>query len=524
MRSVFLLALLSTAASTHAARWDSSPRALSALTREVDTQVAAAEVDPRYVSVALDVAHVVGARFWDRGQRASVMGLAEVPRFDFEAPVLRRLAAPLGPAYLRVGGTDADRVVYDFPGAGAQTGAESARPRPDGTFVLTAQQWDRMSDFARALDFHIMFTLNAGRAGRDGRGDWRPDSARPLLAHAARRGDPVGVWELGNEPNVYPLLHGHYLSAGRYARDVARARALIDELTPGARLAGPAVAFWPRIGEGPSFLQFFRRFLHAGGDQVDIATWHYYPTQSFRCPVATNRARAGRVLPPRQLDEVDRWADYVARARGGRGPELWLGETGPAQCGGEPGFSDRFASTFWWLDQLGRTALAGQPVVIRQALVGGDYGLIEERDLRPSPDYWATLLWRRTMGTRVLHTSAGPADGALRLYAHCTPDGPPGAVSALLINLAADRATTVTLPGLSGRADLYSLTADAPESREVRLNGTALRASPDGDLPELLPIRVPAADGDALAAAQVTVPPLSVLFAVFPDAAAQACR
>src|SRR5919201_613535 len=99
-----------------------------------------------------------------------------------------------------------------------------------------------------------------------------------------------------------------------------------------------------------------------------------------------------------------RWAQLVERARTQYSPgaEVWLGESGNAQCGGEPGVSDALAGTLWWVDQLGALARRGQRVVFRQTLVGSDYGLLDDQTLDPRPDYWASILWKRVMGTKVL--------------------------------------------------------------------------------------------------------------------------
>ena len=50
-------------------------------------------------------------------------------------------------------------------------------------------------------------------------------------------------------------------------------------------------------------------------------------------------------------------------------------ETGHALYGGEPGLSDTYLSSIWWLDQLGLLAREGVSRVFRQSLVGSDYGL-----------------------------------------------------------------------------------------------------------------------------------------------------
>ncbi|HZA50081.1 MAG TPA: hypothetical protein VE549_05020, partial [Myxococcaceae bacterium] len=361
---------------------------------EVDGHRAVAELDPRFLSVAIDTAQVLGGEFWSRGGATkSIVGDARVPPLDLSRPELREGLRALAPVYLRIGGTAADQVRYEL-------GSAPARPHSsDLALTLTARRWEEIVAFANAGDAPLIFTLAAGPGTRDWRGAWKPDQAAMLVEHATRRGDPVAVWELGNEPNAYPLVHGigHSVSGRQLGRDLTAARAMLDRLGSPARLAAPASAFWPVIGELNPILA---RALRHGGLDVQIVTWHYYPQQSRRCPVAVRRASAERLLCPRNLDEFARWAAVVERARTRYAPraELWLGETGNAQCGGEPGVSDGMAGTLWWIDQLGALARRGHRVVVRQTLIGSDYGLLDDRTLEPRPDYWASVLWKRVMG------------------------------------------------------------------------------------------------------------------------------
>jgi heparanase 1 len=329
----------------------------------------------------------------------------------------------------------------------------------------------------------------------------------------------VEVWELGNEINAYPLLFdGFLLSGTAYAQDLKTARAMLDAEAPAARLAGPSSAYWPLIGETNPVMS---DALQAGGTVPDVVTWHYYPQQSERCPVANRPAGLDVMLDPAALDEVDVWAGQVEGLRDTFEPgrPVWLGETGNAQCGGEPGVSDRFAGTFWWVDQLGRQARRGQPVMVRQTLSGSDYGLLDDATLTPRPDYWAAVLWKRLMGPVVLDASAGVS--SLRAYAHCAvagPEVPAGAVSLALVNLA-PAPISVTLPGNGRGVDAWVLTADGLDAPEVRLGGVVLAAAADGSLPELSPRRM-----DFAAGRWLDLPATSVAFLRLPDAAAPACR
>lgn len=486
-------------------------RTVTELSVSVVTDAAIAVVDEKYLSVAIDMANVVGGAFWDPSTNTGPMGTARVQPYDFSRPRLRKLAAALAPAFLRVGGTDADRTSYEL--------ATDVRQGSKATWNLSTKQWRSLNTFAQDVGFRVIFTLNAGHSARNEQGEWDPRTARALIEDATSHKYPVDVWEFGNELNVYPVLHQQWLPPQSYSDDLQKVRWLLGEVSPKTRLAGPAVAFWPHIGEG---LPFLNSFMQVGGDLVDVVTWHYYPQQSFRCPVATNRAKSGRVLRPQELAEVDRWAKYVeqTKLKHNSHAELWLGETGGAQCGGEPELSDRFASSLWWVDQLGRIARRGQKVVVRQTLSGGDYGLVDETTLSPNPDYWASLLWRRTMGTHVLNTSVNVSDAPVQAYAHCLQGSTSNGIAIALVNEHPSQTTTVSLPHFSGTAQLYLVKAANPKSRTITINDVEPRLSTEGDVPQFLPKDLNLSPDVPL---RLPLPPLSYAFVVFPQATVPAC-
>lgn len=479
----------------------------------VATDAIVAEVDPRFISFAVDTAQVVGGRFWAPGAEVQGGGGGEVvDPYDFTRPELAKLAGALAPAMLRIGGSEADRVYYDIDGSLTEA------PEPYET-IFTGAQFDGVGEFAMANGLDVFFTLNAGPGPRDDNLAWTPDNARRLIEYSKSKGYPVRLWELGNEINGFRAIHGltFRIDAEQYAADVGVARQLVDEVDPSVPLAGPSSAYWPISGE---LDPIYPDFMPLGGGDLDVITWHYYPQQSSRCAIASFRAYSGALLQgPEPLDEIAKWAAEVETERDQHNADapIWLGETGHAQCGGEPGVSETFESTFWWLDELGQMARRGHELVVRQTLSGSNYGLIDDQTLEPRPDYYASLLWRRLMGQRVL--DAPNEDALLRSYAHCGAGGA-GSVTVVLVNIDADNAARVELPGLGARAELYALTADELTSPAMKLNGSLLSAAGDGT--------PPATTGKALngSASSVTVllEPLSSAFVTFPDAGAVACQ
>jgi len=473
----------------------------------IDTE-RVAEVDSRFLSFTVDSGQLIA------GERLG----QPVPPYDFTRSKLRKLAAELAPAYLRVGGSLADTIYYDMS---AQPLEQAPAPY---RYVLARQQWDAVCDFALDVGVEIMFTLNAGPGPRDADGLWIADNARDLIEYTLARDCPVTIWELGNEINGFIWIHGFdfTVSGQQYALDMAVARQLVDELHPAAKLAGPSSAFWPLWGES---LPVLPEFMEHGGGLIDILSWHYYPQQSQHCPIASRRATPDLLLEPEILDEVNVWADHVELMHAQHGPqaEIWLGETGSAQCGGEPEVSDRFVSNFWWLDQLGQIALRGQPVVVRQTLSNaGYYELVSDETLEPNPDWYASVMFNRLMGEGVLQINPSQPVDSARSYVHCTPSWsttyPAGAITVLVMNLAPDRELAVHFNDRAGQQqEVYQVTSSGIHERDVLLNGTELAVQADGSLP---PLTALSRDG----ATPLLLPAASYAFVVFPEADAAACR
>jgi heparanase 1 len=514
-------------------------------------------VDERYLSFTLDLGQIAEpTRFWNPDGSGETIGR---PSFDFASERMRNMAAALAPAYLRIGGTEADRVLYALE-------ADDVLPKPPPPFksVLTAKHVDALGQFALATGLHIAFTVNAGWGARTPTGEWESTQTRALMRQTRERGYPFTVWELGNEPNAWPLFQQNLaIEPEAYARDLRELAAARDAELPDARIAGPATAYWPILGEVPAMptdtwpprliRNYLPRVLRASAAHAvpDVVTWHYYPGLSTRSALAKYRpdgwslaaafvlavgglAYTRKLLPTRSvlcllmllcvcgalalavnsavrpvratgalslrdpitLDTVAHWGEAVRSEVVAlpKAVQLWLGETGSAQVGGEPGVSGRWASALWWLDQLGLLATRQHAVQCRQTLSGADYGLIDDASIEPTPDYWASVLWRRLMGTDVLRAVAAGAPPTLRVYAHRSPTSLSSSGSAtitfLAINLG-ENALELELRELSSangvQAETWLLAGSAPESRSCTINGQLATLTADGAVPHFPP-------------------------------------
>ena len=156
-------------------------------------------------------------------------------------------------------------------------------------------------------------------------------------------------------------------------------------------------------------------------------------------------------------------------------------------------------------------AKSGVQVVIHNTLAASDYGLLDETDLRPRPNYWAAWLWRQLMGTTVLDAGL-PSQSGLHVYAHCLR-GAPGGIALLVINPDRDASHALRLPGTSLR---YRLDADRLTDQQIRLNGTALALTANDELPPMT--------GLPTAADELRFPPVSITFLAMAEAGNQSCR
>lgn len=465
-------------------------------------------ISPYFLSFAIDTSQVVGGKWWNPAaeQTETGTGTHTSPVLDWSDPRLNRLTAALAPAYLRIGGSEADKTYYDL-----NSDAQRVEEAPPGYHsVMTRRQWDDLNRFAAARGLRLVFCLNNGPSARDAEGRWRPDNARELLEYSAQQGYRVSVWEMGNELNLFWYVYGpaKMVPPEIYARDLEVGRALVKEFYPRSGFAGQSAAFWPVLGEPLQFFFAFQEdYLRTAGDRTDIVGWHYYPQQSRRGPIASRRAAPARLLDPDNLNETRHWAEYVAKLRDEYAPErpLWLGEVGNAQFGGEPGVSSVYIGSLWWLDQLGQMALTGHEVVVRQTLTGMDYGMIDYPSMKPRPDYWVSLLWKKLMTGSVFPVALqGEDTEKLRAYWHGSDAGD----TVLLINLDHERAARVELPQFKQRpVDLYALTAPDVLGDRIELNGRRLATEASGAVPALPPQTLAPVDDFS-----ATVPPLGILF------------
>lgn len=458
-------------------------------------------IDARFQSYNVEMVEVTGGRFWTPYSRYKSASYSERLPTDLTNPRLRRLAAALAPAYLRVSGTWANATYF------ADADSPPARPPAGFDSVLSRKQWRGVVDFAQAVNAEIMTSFAISPGTRDAQGVWRPDQAQGLLSFTRMLGGHIAAAEFMNEPTLAATNGAPAgYDATAYRRDFAIFHDWVRRSSPETVIAGPG-----SVGDqlSPAGSGIRTRDLIAEAEPgVDRFSYHHYEALSPRCGGNDDPAQA---LSEEWLSRTDRSFEIYRALRDELAPgkPIWLTETADAACGGNARDAT-FLDTFRYLDQLGRLAKVGMQVVMHNTLAASDYGLLEERTFRPRPNYWGALLWHRLMGTTVL--DAGPAAAGLHIYAHCHPAGH-GAVTVLAINLSrrASRAIGLPLP-----AQRYTLRAARLQGSRVQLNGRTLALTAADELPDLAASPSPAG--------VIHLAPASITFLSFRNAGNPACR
>ena len=484
-------------------------------------------VDPRFVSYNVEMVEVTGGRFWkpykstanetpskpsastETNQQVGVSSdLYQFrPPINLANPRLRKLAQALGPSYVRVSGTWQNSTYFQNDGNSALTEAP-----PGFKGVLTRAEWKGVVDFAHSVDDDIVTSFAISLGTRDATGVWTPAQAHAFVEYTKSVGGSIAATEFMNEPTFAGLggAPAGY-DADAFARDAKVFGAFLRRESPQTIFLGPG-----GVGEGVSLappgvtmkLIGTEDAIKATGPIFDAFSYHFYGTVSRRC---MGNMSAGQALTPEWLDRTDIAEEFYGQLRDKYmpGKPMWLTETAEAACGGDP-FASEFVDTFRYLNQLGTLAQRGVKVVMHNTLASSDYGLLNEETLEPRPDYWAALLWKRTMGDVVLDPGV-PKNQRLRVYAHCSKEGK-GGVALVALNIDTEHEQMLGLP-----VPAQELTLSAPDltSATVMLNGIKLRAESDGSIGSL--------KADEVKSGFIRLAPSSATFLVLRSAQNNSC-
>lgn len=472
-------------------------------------------VEERYQSYNVEMVEVTGGRFWaPYGGPANEMFRQRAP-LDLTDKRLIAIARHLAPAYMRVSGTWSNNTYLEAEGE------KLTAPPPGYRQVMTRQQWRNVIAFSKAADAPIVtsFAVSSGTRGPDG--VWTTTQAQRVADLTKEAGGTIHAAEFFNEPNIPSTAEGmpKDYDATSFAFEFRIFRDWARKALPDMKIIGPGGA-----GEGaltkevPPTAMLGGKHVHSedmmkpNPGSLDAVSYHFYGSVSQRCTMlGIGTAVKDEALTRAWLDRTLLDYDFYSALRDKYEPgkPLWNTETAQAACGGSP-WASTFLDSFRYLNQNGLLAQKGVQVVMHNTLATSDYALIDRDTMTPRPNYWAAVLWRRTMGTTVLASPASPSP-ELRLYAHCLRGDKSGGVAVMALNTGT--APHTVRAGAPGTA--WVMTGAPVDTRAIKVNGTEPKLDAKGEITGLSGVPVKSS---------LNIPGRSIAFLTVPGANNAACR
>ena len=462
------------------------------------------KADPMLVSYNVEMTEVTGGTFWKAYTDAQVDGTEAFPPIqdwrdmgklqqwydpiDSTHPRLIRLAKALGPAWVRVSGTWANKTYYDFEG-------KCNGKAPEGfQNVLTKQQWLNLLDFVKAVGGKLLVSI-ANCPGIHAADEPMPFEQADLLFRTSREyGVPIAAAEFTNEPNLIALsgLPKGYTAAD-HARDHDLFGAWLKENYPECLFVGPCTVGdidmfgMGNDGAGGGMAAGFEmvtteQLLGEYQSKMDVFSYHYYNGVSERGAAMGGHWPYEAILSEQYLGIAGHCARQYTAKRDKYVPcgQMWVTESGDAGCGGNT-WASTYADVPRTLNELGQFCTVTEGVIFHNTLASSDYGFLKHGTFQPHPNYFAVKLWNTLMGDTVYDSGIPVAEGR-HVFCHSRKDGKDGCVY-LIINNSWTETTTVAFPGA---AQVYALTGNGGmRSRTMCLNGRELKLGEDDALPAL---------------------------------------
>ena len=255
-RAAFYMAIFLTSLGAAAFSADAGSESSAAIAPDKMPRIGT--VDERYQSYNVEMLEVTGGKFWkpygpeldallkQPAPSAAPSSSGDTPAgmnpglYQYRPPIdltnarLRKLAAALGPAYVRVSGTWANSTY--FP----DTDKAPAEPPAGFSGVLKRDQWKGVVDFSKAVDAGIVTSFATSVGTRDPAGVWTTEQAKRLLDYTKSVGGHIAAAEFMNEP-TFAAMGGAPAGydAAAYGRDFKVFRAFAKQAVPNMLILGP---------------------------------------------------------------------------------------------------------------------------------------------------------------------------------------------------------------------------------------------------------------------------------------------
>ena len=404
-------------------------------------------VEPQYISTTMDW-WGLGTESWDN---------SSILNADLQNPNLKALAKGLGPCFLRIGGSQADQILYymnkhsDISNKSINIDkylsneeeealAHECQRKPQK--CLTSSRWDAILDFAHKSDMRIVFTLayirhTTNENGINDMHDWDSTNARSLLEYTASSNHAHLIYgfELGNElrhkgkmTNVTRMVVA-YRELRELVNDVWKAKTnnhyeqeqynslsfIPKILGPASTGGGETSKLVSNIGPYIDIVTYHK--YHGGGKDPNMIKYSQQPSfQVHPMKLVGPGAAVEQHLPLTVTKSVKTSFNHTNSTtthprHHNDYSRLWIGEGAMAYNSGIKGVSDSFGGSLWFANLLGalaKTKPLSHGVYCRQSLLGGYYELIDHISLRPNPDYWVAYIWKNLVGRRAIGPILSP--------------------------------------------------------------------------------------------------------------------
>ena len=347
-------------------------------------------------------------------------------------------------------------------------------------YNLTANTFDLIYEFVKSANSQLVFDVKSLKK-KNSELLWDPENARLLLDYVSRKKYNV-IWEVGNEPQLFEKNS----SIAFVGEDYVAFRQLLS-VTGNGKLVAPELTgpFNDRRIE-----KYLRRFLQVSKDAISVLSWHQY--NDLKHQESEDSFTDFRILD--KFIGQNRRIRKIANKESFKKP-IWVTEIGSGfnEQNSLLNNSNTYGSGFSFLDNLGVAASFCMNVVMRKSFILGKNPLVNfEKDLRPNPDYYLSVLFKSLVGSTVLRAQLHENDRKFRVYAHCAKKShklTPGAIVVYILNLN-DKEKKFSFLGyeLLG-IDQYLLTGDSMNADFIRLNDQVLYMT-ENLLPEFHPVHV----------------------------------
>jgi uncharacterized protein (TIGR03437 family) len=381
--------------------------------------------------------------------------LTSATGFPAENAVFQRMVSQLGPGVARFGGNSVDKLTGWMRGPRTSSTSSS---------VITSSDVDRASAFARAVGWHVLFSLGLG----NGNPTTDADEAAYVYQTDA---DVLSGLEIGNEPD---LFHSNGLRPATYTvtdyiaewKTYANA---IQATTPSAVLTASAAA--------GSITTWTSTVAQQLGSRIALLTQHLYPlAPSSVSTTASNAASIAHILGSTARTTEDTDGSQVLEIAQGQKLPWRMSETNSCYNGGELGVSNVFASALWGVDYMFTLAGRASTGVNFHGGGSGNYTpiAVSGSTVTARPLYYALLMFRAAARGRLVPLTLAANGVNLTAYGALDDDG---TLRVMVINkdTAQNAAVTIT-PGPYTTALAMRLAAPAVDSTTgITMGGEAVQ-------------------------------------------------